>query len=163
VTAADSFARMGKGPIIGPSASEPYLQACPIVRRQEGGRWHMWYLSGTAWLEVRVEVTESMYVVMHATSRDGINWERDGKPVMPARVDFECQTSASVFEHQGRHHMLFSYRHGLDFRNADARLPHRSCLLGRPAGTGSAPMTRQESSPRPQRLGLGDDLLPSCF
>jgi hypothetical protein len=111
------FARIGKGPIIGPSASEPYLQACPIVRRLEGGRWHMWYLSGTAWLDTG-RSRESIYVVMHATSRDGIDWERDGKPVLPARVDFECQTSASVFEHQGRHHMLFSYRHGLDFRNA---------------------------------------------
>lgn len=114
----NSFERMGKGPIIGPSLCEPYLQACPIVRRLAENDWHMWYLSGSDWLECEGK-PESLYVVLHATSRDGINWARDSRPVIPARVEFECQTSASSFVHQGGNHMLFSYRHGLDFRNSE--------------------------------------------
>lgn len=111
-----SFARIGKGPVVGPSLAEPYLQACPVVRRNGPRDWQMWYLSGTAWLQT-LDTPESVYVLMHARSEDGIHWKRDGQPLIPARVDLECQTSAAPFFHQGRHHLLFSYRHGLDFRN----------------------------------------------
>jgi sucrose-6-phosphate hydrolase SacC (GH32 family) len=60
-----------------------------------------------------------VYVIMHASSSDGVHWARDAQPVIPARVDFECQTSASTFAWQGRQRMLFSYRHGVDFRNSE--------------------------------------------
>ncbi|WP_374691556.1 hypothetical protein [Accumulibacter sp.] len=113
-----SFSRRGRGPIVGPSLDEPYLQACPIVRRLGEDDWHMWYLSGTTWLQVAGH-PESVYVIMHASSSDGVHWARDAQPVIPARVDFECQTSASTFAWQGRQRMLFSYRHGVDFRNSE--------------------------------------------
>lgn len=119
-----TFARKGGGPIIGPALSEPYLQACPIVWRRSEIDWHMWYLSGVQWLNAGTK-QESVYVIMHATSADGVNWNREGRQVVPSRVEFECQTSASVFEAEGRFHMLFSYRHGLDFRN-----PERGYRIG---------------------------------
>ena len=31
----------------------------------------------------------------------------------------ECQASPDVFFHQGRYHMLFCFKHSLDFRNND--------------------------------------------
>jgi predicted GH43/DUF377 family glycosyl hydrolase len=113
-----SFVRRGQGPIVGPSLDEPYLQACPIVRRLADDDWHMWYLSGTRWLQPAAQ-PESVYVIMHATSRDGLNWLRNAQAVIPTRVADECQTSAATFAWQGHHRMLFSYRHGLDFRNPD--------------------------------------------
>jgi len=113
-----TFARIGKGPVIGPSLSEPYLQACPIVRRCKENDWHMWYLSGLGWLNAGTS-QESVYVIMHAISIDGVKWKREGRQIIPSSVEFECQTSATVFESDGLFHMLFSYRHGLDFRNPE--------------------------------------------
>jgi hypothetical protein len=118
-----SFHRIGRGPILGPTLNEPWLQACPMVRIV-GGVWHMWYLSGTQWLKTASGM-DSVYLLMHATSIDGLNWQRDGVPIMPTRVEHECQTSAAVIELDGQHHMWFSYRHGVDFRN-----PERGYRIG---------------------------------
>jgi len=119
-----TFKRAGKGPVLGHCLSEPYLQACPIVWRRGEHDWHMWYLSGLDWLE-DCGRQESVYVIMHATSRDGLVWNREGQQIIPSSVDFECQTSAAVFESEGRFHLLFSFRHGLDFRN-----PERGYRIG---------------------------------
>jgi predicted GH43/DUF377 family glycosyl hydrolase len=53
---------------------------------------------------------------MRATSEDGFIWKRDARPLLPTCVDHESQTSAAIFERNGIFHMLFSFRHGLDFR-----------------------------------------------
>lgn len=118
-----TFTRYGNGPIVGPAPHEPYLQACPIVKIING-TWHMWYLSGLRWLENDVK-KESVYQLMHATSKDGINWDRNGQPILPETVEDECQTSCSIIEINNRYHMWFSYRHGLDFRNE-----HRGYKIG---------------------------------
>lgn len=112
-----NFQRYGNGPIVGATSEEPYLQACPIVKIVNGV-WHMWYLSGLKWLESNSK-KESMYQLMHATSTDGINWNRNGQPILPEAVEYECQTSCSIIEIDDKYHMWFSYRHGLDFRNKD--------------------------------------------
>lgn len=111
-----TFRKHGVGPIVTSSPEEPYLQACPRVWRRGPDRWEMWYQSGIAWNDHGGHM-ESEYVTMRATSRDGIRWERDGRQVIPSVVPHECQTSASVFEADGVYRMLFSYRHGIDFRN----------------------------------------------
>lgn len=112
-----NFRRYGKGPLLAGTPREPYLQACPIVQLIDG-TWHMWYLSGLDWLDIGGK-KESVYKLMHATSSDGIDWRRDGQPVLPDKVEHECQTSCSIIEMNGLYHMWFSYRHGLDFRNAE--------------------------------------------
>jgi hypothetical protein len=112
----ETFSRHGKGPLLGPTLDEPYLQACPIVRIING-QWHMWYLSGLRWVPAGSK-HESVYVIMHASSSDGLHWQREAKPLISTVVEDECQTSPSVFRANGRYHMLFSYRHGTNFRNA---------------------------------------------
>lgn len=113
-----TFKRYGKGPIMSSTFNEPYLQACPRVWRQSNNQWLMWYQSGVEWIEHKGHM-ESVYVTMHATSKDGINWEREGVQVIPSAVEHECQTSSSIFEYGGYYHMLFSYRSGIDFRNSE--------------------------------------------
>ena len=114
-----SFRRFSSGPIVGATAQEPYLQACPIVYRLTETRWEMYYLSGVRWIKDGSKA-ESQYVLKRARSNDGFNWERDAKEVLPRRVEDECQTSASIFFKDGLHHMYFSYRYGTDFReNSD--------------------------------------------
>jgi len=111
-----NFRRISKGPIVGSFLNEPYLQACPRVMKLNDGKWVMRYQSGLKWNEYNGHM-ESVYVTMQATSEDGIIWKRDGKQIIPSLVNEECQTSASVIEYEGLHHMFFSYRHGINFRN----------------------------------------------
>jgi predicted GH43/DUF377 family glycosyl hydrolase len=112
-----TFKRLGSGPLFGRTVNEPFLQNSPYVYRQEKN-FHMWYSSGIKWIEYEGRM-ESIYVLMHATSQNGIHWERKSVPCVPYIVDAECQTNPSVITIGDRYHMWFCYRCGLDFRNAE--------------------------------------------
>ncbi len=111
-----NFKKVGPGPLLGSTLYEPYLQACPIVYKIAEDDWFMFYLSGIKWISEDSK-QDSQYLLMCARSKDGINWERQSKPIVPTIVPDECQTSASIIELDGRYHMFFSYRHGTQFRN----------------------------------------------
>lgn len=108
------FTKVQKGPLLGPHMNEPYLQACPIVYKFNN-KWYMYYLSGIKWIDKDGKL-ESQYLLMLAESNNGIDWIRNGKPIIPTIVDDECQTSASIIKINDTYHMFFSYRHGVDFR-----------------------------------------------
>lgn len=110
-----TFQRYGKGPIITRTPQEPYVQGSPFVLEQ-GQLKHLWYLSGISWM-VNGESVESIYRLMHATSADGIAWNRDGVECVEALCEDECQARPSVIVEGSRAHLWFSYRHGVDFRN----------------------------------------------
>lgn len=109
----ETFRRLGDGPLFGRTLNEPYLEGGPLVLDYDGV-WHMWYTSGTGWVD-----NEALYVIKHATSTDGIEWKRDGLPAIPVVVDAECQARPTVIRIGERWHMWFSYRYGLNFRNAE--------------------------------------------
>jgi len=111
-----TFKKIGKGPILSTTVNEPYLQACPRVWRFSESDWHMWYQSGLEWYPCNGHM-ESVYVTMHATSSNGVDWQRDGRQIIPSKVFKESQTSASFLQQGGKNHLFFSYRHGTDFRN----------------------------------------------
>lgn len=111
-----TFKKYGQGPVLGDTYNEPFLHACPRVSYLGPKKWVMWYQGGVRWNEYN-NYMESVYVTMFATSEDGIHWNRNGQQVIPSIVNEECQTSASVIEHEGQYHVFFSYRHGIDFRN----------------------------------------------
>lgn len=117
------FRRLGKGPLLGPTLKEPFVQ-CGTFVVQRGNIFHMWYSSGTEWTEYEGRM-ESVYVLMHAVSHDGIHWERESIPCIPRRVEHECQACSSVVEIGKRFHMWFCYRYGVDFRN-----PSRGYRIG---------------------------------
>lgn len=112
---AESFVKVGKGPLIGPTLYEPYLHACPQVYKMADNDWHMFYLSGQRWLQGKDKM-ESQYLLVHAVSKNGIEWTRNPEPIIKPVVDFESQTSAAIVNLDGRYHMFFCYRYGLDFR-----------------------------------------------
>lgn len=112
-----SFKRYALGPIVSRSAEEPFIQNSPCVSVVDD-EFRMWYSSGTRWVE-SAQGIEAIYVIMQAKSRDGVRWDRDGRPCVPAVVEHECQTSPTVVRIGERYHMWFCYRHGIDFRNAD--------------------------------------------
>lgn len=116
-----TFKKMFSGPIIAASKNEPFLQACPIVYKLTDNDWHMYYLSGIKWFIGPKGKPESQYLIMHAKSIDGINWNRENKPLIQTIVENECQTSSSIFFKDGLYHMFFSYRYGSNFRENHAR------------------------------------------
>jgi hypothetical protein len=113
-----SFKRYSPGPIMASIFEDCYLQACPRTIRLDKDRFIMWYNSGIEWCQNEGHF-ESVYITRFAQSVDGINWSVNNPQVIPTKVPRECQTSASFFQHNGRNHIFFSYRHGLDFRNRD--------------------------------------------
>ncbi len=114
----DTFKRFGRGSIIGSTNTEPFLQAGCSSIMNLNGVWHLWYTSGIKWIQTDHK-PESVYQIMHATSKDGINWEREGVPVISPVIKDEAQASPSVIFHNNKYHMVFSYRHSTDFRNKE--------------------------------------------
>jgi hypothetical protein len=133
-----TFERYARGPIITRTPEEPFVHGSPYVVETSDGM-HLWYLSGTSWMEGGGRI-ESIYRLMHAVSKDGIHWERNGQECIPALTDDECQARPVVLLHQGKAHMWFSYRHGLDFRN-----PERGYGIGYASSTDLITWQRDDS------------------
>jgi len=89
------FRRMGEGPVLGLSRSDPYFVTGPVVRKDED-LWRMWYLTCLRW-ETDREKCEPIYRIALATSPDGITWKRDGKLLVAAHSDHECQDILAPF------------------------------------------------------------------
>lgn len=138
-----TFERTGRGPMLAAGVDEPFVISGPKVRRF-GGRWWLWYIAGTRWLSSTGR-PEPVYRIRMATSTDGINWQRHGRELIPVRLEEdECQASPDVFEANGRFHMFFCYRRGLDYRNRD-----RGYRIGYASSTDLEHWTRDD-----ERAGL---------
>src|ERR1700730_6532217 len=49
--AGETFKKISEGPIMAKSLSDPFSATSPVVLK-DGDVWHMWYCSGTGWLEI---------------------------------------------------------------------------------------------------------------
>lgn len=110
-----SFQRMFDGPILERTAYEPYIAVTPWVMR-DGGRWKMWYVSGTAWKKVG-EQFEPVYAIKYAHSSDGVQWERPNLLAIAQRHADEACAHPTVVARGGRYHMWFCCRDTVDFRD----------------------------------------------
>jgi predicted GH43/DUF377 family glycosyl hydrolase len=112
-----TFEKPGKGPIVGASTNEPFLVGDAFVRIFDD-TFHMFYLFGKKWSEETSEhAAERVYKIGHATSKDGINWQKSGKSIIPDKIDEdECQALPTVLKIGERYHMYFCYRHMTGFR-----------------------------------------------
>ena len=109
------FTKRSTGPIIGPRINEPYLHACPIVYESDD-TYEMYLLTGDRWIRDEKGKLESVYTLKKCTSKDGIRWSAASKSILEPRSRDECQTSCSIFNHDGERVMIFSYRSGTGFR-----------------------------------------------
>ena len=87
--------------------------------RRYGRTYHMWYIFGTKWHKfVEGEPPDRIYKIAHATSNDGINWQRNGQPIINDRLNSdECQALPTVLFLKGVYHMYFCYREAYGFRS----------------------------------------------
>lgn len=128
----DSFQRLGKGPVISYSPDEPFVMGSPRVRKF-GSTYYLWYCAGKKW--VRGEGRpEPVYKIRMAYSTDGICWIKQGKDILPSRLEEnECQASPDVIFLGGRYHLFFSYRYCLGFKekggDTELGMPYRTIFL----------------------------------
>lgn len=117
-----TFQRYGTGPLLTASLMEPFLVADAFVQRF-GDIYHMWYIYGTKWQKfIETEPPDRVYKIAHATSPDGINWQRDGKQIISDRLNAdECQALPTVIAVDGVYHMYFCYRQAYGFRQDSSR------------------------------------------
>jgi hypothetical protein len=117
-----TFQKVGDGPIMSSSVHEPFLVGDSFVR-VFNNTFHMWYIYGTRWVQFAGEgAPDRVYKIAHATSADGIQWDRNGTTIISDKLDEnECQALPTVIRSANRYHMVFCYRHATGFRNVKGR------------------------------------------
>jgi predicted GH43/DUF377 family glycosyl hydrolase len=113
----ETFTKISEGPVLGKSLHDPYSATSPAVLR-DGGAWHMWYCSGTGWLEIDGKL-EHTYDIKHARSRDGVEWTPEGAAVVEQRTQYEAITRPYVVRRADGYHMWFCYRGSHSFRDGE--------------------------------------------
>jgi hypothetical protein len=119
----ETFQKLGKGPILGPSLHEPFLVGDAFVRIFNN-TFHMWYMFGKNWKNFDNNSTpDRIYKIGHATSSDGINWiKEDGKQIIDDKLNVdESMALPTVIKIHERYHMYFCYRESSNFRKSNAR------------------------------------------
>lgn len=118
-----TFQRIGAGPVLAASLHEPCLVGDGFVK-VIGDVFHMWYIFGTGWKKFTDEAApDRTYKIGHATSKDGIYWEKEeARQIISDQLGAdESQALPTVVEINGRYHLFFCYRQSSDFRKNSAR------------------------------------------
>jgi hypothetical protein len=112
-----SFEKLGSGPILSANLNEPFLVGDSFVT-YDNGLFDMWYIFGTKWIQVDEQSKpERVYKIGYANSTDGINWQRNGQPIIKDVLnEYECQALPTVVFFKNKYHMVFCYRFATSFR-----------------------------------------------
>ncbi len=112
-----SFAKYGQGgPVMTSSIKEPCLVGDPFVLFIND-TFHMWYIFGDRWVQANQgSPPERFYRIAYASSKDGLNWNRNGNYIISTLYENECQALPTVFILEGRFHMIFCHRNAFGFR-----------------------------------------------
>lgn len=113
-----TFNRLGDGPVLSYTPSEPFVIGSPRIRRFND-KWRLFYVAGKKWVTGHGR-PEPVYKIRMASSDDGVNWIKHGEDLVANKLEEnECQASPEVFFLDGKYHMLFSYRYNLGFKNKE--------------------------------------------
>ena len=110
-----TFRKMFNGPVLDRTCHEIYSATGACILREDQN-WHTWYASGNEWKDVGGHL-EEIYYIKYASSRDGINWDRENKKLLPSNRTYEPTHRPTVFKADGEYHMLFCHRGIEDFRD----------------------------------------------
>ena len=104
------FNRKFNGPVLDRTKDEPHFCASNCVILDEG-IYKIWYLSCTSWETLPSGRLRHRYHIKYATSKDGINWSRNGDVAMDYASPEEYAISAPrVIKEYGIFRMWFSSR-----------------------------------------------------
>lgn len=141
-----TFQRHGSGPVLSASLHEPCLVGDGFVLRDDGGKFHMWYIFGTGWKRyAEGTAPDRTYKIGHATSQNGIDWTKEeARQIIPdALGPDESQALPTVVRIGARHHMFFCYRESYDFRTGAGR----GYRIGHAWSDDLAEWTRDDANP----------------
>lgn len=111
-----SFQKYGVGPVLSHTPDEPFVVTSPKIRRY-GANWFLAYTAGRRWILGDDGRPEIIYKLRIATSEDGTNWVKLNRDIVESKLgQNEAQACPDIFYANGKYHMFFCYRHGLDFR-----------------------------------------------
>lgn len=121
-----TFQKYGSGPILSHSPDEPFVVTSPKIRRYNN-IWYLAYTAGCRWILDEDGRPEIIYKLRMAMSKDGINWNKLNRDIVESKLgENEAQACPDIFYQNGKYHMFFCYREGLDFRSN----PLRSYRIG---------------------------------
>ncbi len=113
-----TFNKAGAGPILSYSLDEPFILSGPKIRKFNN-KWYLFYIAGTKWIPNNGK-PEPIYRIRLAISSDGIGWEKVNRQLIETKLEEdEAQASPDVIFFDGKYHMFFCYRHGLNFRGKE--------------------------------------------
>ena len=111
-----SFHKYAVGPVLSHSSDEPFIITSPKIRHY-GDIWYLTYTAGRRWILDNDLRPEIIYKLRIATSTDGINWTKLNKDIVESKLgEDEAQACPDIIFSNGKYHMFFCYRQGLDFR-----------------------------------------------
>ena len=116
-----TFKKVGRGPVLSHSINEPFVVTSPKIRKFNE-KWVLSYTAGRRWFLDENGTPEIIYKLRMAFSDDGINWDKLEKDLIPDRIgEDEAQACPDIIQSNGKYHMFFCYRYGLDFRTNPSR------------------------------------------
>lgn len=115
---ADYFNKIGNGPLISYSIDEPFVISGPKIRKFND-IWYLFYIAGTEWILDKGK-PEPVYKIRMAESKDGIHFNKANKQLINNKLgEYEAQASPDVFFKNGKFHLFFCYRAGINFRGKE--------------------------------------------
>lgn len=111
--------KISDGPIMDRSIYNPIAVSAPCVIK-DGEIFRMWYISFLSWDSFK-ERLEPIYVVKHATSDDGINWQCDSHICINSNYYGEAIGRPWVIKDDGIYKMWFSTRGIDDYRTKSGK------------------------------------------
>ena len=109
-----TFKKMFRGPVVDRSRFDPIFATAPCVVREEG-LFRMWYVSCLRW-DVIDDRTEPVYIIKHAVSPDGMDWEINDKICLDSAYEGEALGRPWVVREGGVYKMWFSARGSRGYR-----------------------------------------------
>lgn len=116
-----SFKKYGHGPVLSHSVDEPFVVTSPKIRKY-GDTWYLAYTAGRRWIKAKDGRSEIIYKLRMATSKDGRTWSKLNRDLIEDKLGAdEAQACPDILFSNGKYHMFYCYRHGLDFRDDVSR------------------------------------------
>ncbi|MDE5640022.1 MAG: hypothetical protein K2I47_09645, partial [Odoribacter sp.] len=119
VTDNQKFEKLFEGPVMERSIHNPIAVSAPMVIKDRD-IFRMWYISFHSW-EIYGNKLEPIYVVKHATSKDGVHWECDDYVCIDSSYEGEAIGRPWVIKDEGIYKMWFSTRGIEDYRTKEGK------------------------------------------
>jgi hypothetical protein len=104
-----SYRKVSPAPVLGRTASEPFLVASPAILI-ESGIWRMWFVSCVKWT-LENDKPKHHYHIRYAESKDGIAWKTEGVVCIDFADEGEYAISRpTVLKDGGIYKMWYGHR-----------------------------------------------------